>query len=184
MMGQSSLAGKKHSEELNFSAACALLRDGLAEANATVRGYDTKAQIVGVGYIFALGVISQIDGLLPTTREFSAISLLFAWGIVIVPILLFGYVLSPTRKSAPKLVANEDTAVQHILYLDSSKGPSKTVVSVRDAVLSADPLAELSFELLTVSGLRDIKRKRFLRGLYTAALSFLFLFSAQLLRVL
>lgn len=37
-----------------------LLRDGFNEAQATVRAYDTKAQIVGVGYIFALGIVGQV----------------------------------------------------------------------------------------------------------------------------
>lgn len=31
-----------------------LLRDSFAEAETTVRAYDTKAQIVDIGYIFAL----------------------------------------------------------------------------------------------------------------------------------
>lgn len=39
--------------------AIELLCDSLSEAQSTVRSYDTKAQIVGIGYIFALGVIGR-----------------------------------------------------------------------------------------------------------------------------
>ncbi len=46
-----------------------LLRDSLAEAQSTVRAYDTKAQIVGVGYIFALGVVGSFEALLPEASE-------------------------------------------------------------------------------------------------------------------
>ena len=41
--------------------ALMLLKDSLAEAQNSVRSYDTKAQIVGVGYIFALNVIGQLS---------------------------------------------------------------------------------------------------------------------------
>ena len=56
---------------MNSSAqqSFSLLRDSLAEAQATVRAYDTKAQIVGVGYIFALGVAGRTEALLPEASE-------------------------------------------------------------------------------------------------------------------
>lgn len=158
-----------------------LLRDSLLEAQTTVRGYDAKAQIVGVGYIFALGIVSQVEGLLPETDDFDFLGLMVAWGVVIVPILLFGYVLYPTRKSAPRIEATQREGIQHILYIDPAKKTS--VSAVREAALNADPLNELSFELLMVSTLREIKRQRFLRGLFASAISFLCLFLAQVHRI-
>ncbi len=79
-----------------------LLKSALTEAQTTVRAYDTKAQIVGVGYIFALGIVSQVDELLPTPSSIGHAELLAIWFVVIAPILLFGNVLSPKRKTVPK----------------------------------------------------------------------------------
>ncbi len=160
--------------------AKALLRDGLAEAQTTVRSYDTKAQIVGVGYIFALGVVGQISTLLDREAQIGVIAVLFAWAVVIMPILLFGHVLYPSRKTTAYLEATKHDSIQHVLYLDPTK--KKTIAEVRQASLSAVSLDELSFELLMVSNLREIKRRRFLRGLFASVLSFLLLFLEQFFR--
>ena len=164
------------------SEAHALLRDSLAEAQATVRSYDTKAQIVGVGYIFALGVIGQISALLDRETEANLIMVVISWSIVVMPILFFGYVLYPTRKTTSYLEATKHHGIQHVLYLDPRK--KKSVEEVRQASLVAKPIDELSFELLMVSTLRETKRTRFLRGLFAAALSFMVLFLDQAYRAL
>lgn len=70
-----------------------LLRDSLAEAQMTVRAYDTKAQIVGVGYIFALGIVSEINEVLPTTPGNPIVFVLLSWGVILFPIFHFGHVL-------------------------------------------------------------------------------------------
>lgn len=75
--------------DLNLS----ILRDALADAQATVRSYVTKAQIVGVGYFFALGVVGRLSDQLSTGREIGVLEVLLGWAGVILPILLFGYVL-------------------------------------------------------------------------------------------
>lgn len=159
-----------------------LLRDSLAEAQATVRAYDTKAQIVGVGYIFSLAIVGKLDELLPAAEKLELEGLFIAWFIVIVPILLFGHVLYPTRKTAPRIEATERDGIQHVLYIDPDKKTS--VQEVREASLAAEPINELSFELLMVSKLRETKRHRFLRALYVTAFSFLCFFAFQILRIL
>jgi|GEM_PF-5647216 len=79
-----------------------LLRDSLIEAQTTARADDTKAQIVGVGFILALGVIGKFEGLLPRASELNLLTISVA-SSVILPIFLFGFVLYPTRKSAEKI---------------------------------------------------------------------------------
>ena len=46
-----------------FAEDCMLA--ALKEVQDTVRAYDTKAQIVGVGFIFTIGVIVNIGSRLP-----------------------------------------------------------------------------------------------------------------------
>ncbi len=156
-----------------------LLRDSLGEAQSTVRAYDTKAQIVGIGYIFALGIVGRWEDLFPKA-DVNVGYVLVAWGVVIISIVLFAYVLYPSRKMAPKL-ANESTVdVDHILYIDPKKFGS--VEELKVAVDRCDPINEVAFELLKVSKLRELKRRRFLRALFGAGICFVVLFTSQFMR--
>ncbi len=156
-----------------------LLRDSLAEAQATVRAYDTKAQIVGVGYIFALGVVGSFEAPLPEASELNLLTLSVACSAIL-PILLFGFVLYPSRKSAEKFAVQSEETPEHVLYVDPTKLGS--VKALKEAVARCDPIKEVSFELLTVSQLRELKRRRFLRALFSAGVVFLFVFATHFIR--
>lgn len=158
-----------------------LLRDSLAEAQLTVRSYDTKAQIVGVGYIFALGVVFQFNKVLPEVEHVGAFGLTAAWAIIILPILLFGFVLHPSRRTAPSLNKEPGRQLQYVLYVNPDK--ISDVDQLIDRAKKADPAQEIAFELLKVSKLRELKRKRFLRALFAAGVCFLVLFVSQFMRV-
>lgn len=157
-----------------------LLRDSFTEAQAAVRAYDTKAQIVGVGYIFSLSITGRIGELLPgadTTADLWTI--LAAWAVVIMPIILFGRVLYPTRKST---LLNRDEIkpdMTHILFIDSDNHNS--IEAMKQAIMDTNPVDEYLFEILTLSKLRDKKRNRFIRGLIAVGLAFLVLFTHQVL---
>ena len=150
----------------------AILRDSLAEAQMTVRAYDTKAQIVGVGYIFALGIVMQISALLPELRGSTLGIVTVSWAIVMVPIFLFGYVLYPTRKTTPAI--GRDTVLQHVLYVESER--HATVESLRAALMRCNAIDEYCFEVMKVGKLRELKRRRFLRAMFAAGFSFAILF--------
>ncbi len=157
-----------------------LLRDSLAEAQETVRAYDIKAQIVGVGYIFALGVVGNFEALLPKASEFNPLTLSIACGVIL-PILLFGFVLYPTRKSAEKFADQSEPTPEQVLYVNPKK--LGNVKALKEAVGRCDPIKEVSFELLTVSQLRELKRRRFLRALFSAGVVFLFIFATHFIRM-
>ncbi|NKB54203.1 MAG: hypothetical protein GKR97_18665 [Rhizobiaceae bacterium] len=156
-----------------------LLKEALLEAQQTVRAYDTKAQIVGVGYIFALGVVFKLGELLPKMRAEDITFVILAWAIIILPILLFGVVLYPTRKSLQR-PDGEGYASNNILYF--SPDQFLTPSDYLEALQKADPIAERTHELLQVSHLRSLKRKRFLRALFSSGIAFVALFAAQLWR--
>lgn len=156
-------------------AAMMLLKDSLAEAQVSVRAYDTKAQIVGVGYIFALNVVGQINKLLSTEETATTLTIIIAWMIVILPIMLFGYVLYPVRKSAVQ--SGDDSERKYMLFLHPER--YNNVSELIDAAEGCDPSDEIAYELLKMSALRESKRKRFVRGLVAAAIAFLVLFANQ-----
>ena len=155
-----------------------LLRQSLAEAQVTVRSYDTKAQIVGVGYMFALNVVFAFDRALPKEGTINHLELTLAWLVVMSPILLFGYVLHPSRHSAPSLAKEPPKALQRVLYIDPDDHPN--LEHLIAAAREADPEQEIAYELMKVSKLREIKRERFLRALFASGICFFALFVSQL----
>ena len=88
----------KEQEHVEQSLTCLLA--SLKEAQDSVRSYDTKAQIVGIGYIFSLDLITGFGARLGAPLEFTVFYVVLTWFFVVVPIILFGLVLFPSRKFA------------------------------------------------------------------------------------
>ncbi len=146
----------------------------------SVKSYDTKSQIVGVGYILAINVVFLIARAIPGQVELNLITLVLAWVVVILPVLLFGAVLYPTRRTAPKLVEKSSSA-NHVFYVRSEDVTDVTEHLSR--VQDSDLKLEMAHEILKLSGLRDRKRVRFLRALFASGFSFFTLFLGQFIRV-
>lgn len=155
------------------------LMSALTEAQASVRAFDTKAQIVGIGYIFAVGIISTIGSMNPDKPEFSILTIIFAWLLVIIPIVLFGAVLYPSRKMAPVL-GERSNQVKRLYHVSTDY--HKDVDSYLKEIDDCDIKVEISYELMKVSALRDLKRIRFIRSLYMTCFSFSLLFLSQVVR--
>ena len=149
----------------------------LREAQDSVRGFDTKSQIVGIGYIFSLGVIGTISNFF-CSGEFTgnpALWLTITLAVLITPIILYGLVLYPSRRMAPNLGA-EGRSVLRTYYFTSQDG--RDLLAYRRDVERCDWQDELITEIVMVSNLRDLKRTRFLRALYVTALSYVLYFTA------
>ena len=129
------------------------LQIALEEAQATVRAYDTKAQIVGIGYTFALNIVANVIGGLPSAHGEGLLFVMFFWLVVMGPLFLFGYVLYPSRRMAPKVSDTSELSLTRTLYVQSMR--YRTVAELQEAVAKSDWVAELSYELLKVSKLRE-----------------------------
>lgn len=151
----------------------------LKEAQDTVRAYDTKAQIVGVGYIFAINIIFNLGNRVANFPEMSVVTLTLAWLVLIFPILLFGSVLYPSRKVAPKLGEQGGDARRTFYVEPEHIHDIDTYLADVDA---SDPKKEIAYEILKTAGLREIKRRRFLRALWWTVMCFMVLFFGQVLR--
>jgi len=90
------------------------LMASLKEVQDTVRAYDTKAQIVSVGYIFAINIIFNLGDRIGNMPELGVLTISLAWLFFISPIALFGAVLYPSRKVAPEL--GEKGSQTHRIY--------------------------------------------------------------------
>ena len=151
----------------------------LREVQDTVRAYDTKAQIVGVGYIFTIGIVTNLGSRIPTIVEFGWVVVALAWLLFITPVVLFGAVLYPTRKVAPS-VGEQSSHPSKIFYVETEHIHGlDTYLAAIDASI---PKIEIAYEILRTAGLREIKRRLFLRALWAAAISFVIIFLSQVLR--
>jgi hypothetical protein len=153
----------------------------LNEAQATVRGYDTKAQIVGIGYTFALNIVANVSQGFPRSADGSLVALVIFWGIVMAPLFLFGAVLYPSRKLAPKIHAG-DAEPRRLMYVETPR--FEDVSALRAATLDTDWHNEMCYEVLKVSRLREKKRGRFIRALAATAVSFAVLCTLEAIRLL
>ncbi|MBB6409218.1 hypothetical protein [Mesorhizobium sangaii] len=159
-----------------------MLLTALQEAHSVARSYDTKAQIVGVGYILAVNLALHFGDLLPTHPPIGPLFYAGVWGIVIMPIVQFGQVLYPSRRRVEKELKSKmsgASAVPPIYYLDP-----QSFADVRDVVrqaLKSDWTSVLAAELLMTSRARIIKQTRFHRGLMMAVVAFIALSSQQIL---
>ena len=151
----------------------------LKECQDTVRSYDTKAQIVGVGYIFAIGIITDLGERIPNLHDMTLFAVSMSWLFLVLPIILFGAVLYPTRKMAPGL-GNDGKGLQRIYYVQSDK--LNELPAYLKQLGSCDIRAEIAFEILKTAGLRDIKRQRLIRALWAALISFTVIFAGQMMR--
>ena len=162
-----------------------MLGAALQEAQSVARSYDTKAQIVGVGYILALNLVLHFGDLLPTHAPIGPLFFAAVWGIVIMPILQFGQVLYPSRTRAEKELNGKMSgaaAVPPIYYVDPS-----SFADVRELVhlaLKSDWTSVLAAELLKTSRARIIKQTRFRRALMMTLVSFVALGGEQFFRSL
>ena len=157
------------------------LLSALKEAQDSVRSYDTKAQIVGVGFIFTLGVITKFGANLPAANVFNAIAVILFWLLAIGPIMLFGYVLYPSRKMVQGLLSHKEKISR--LYYDSSENQRNLDDYLKD-ISSANWSAEIASEIIKVSSLRDVKRVRFIRALRASAFALCVIAFFQIIRTL
>ncbi len=153
----------------------------LKEVQDTVRAYDTKAQIVGVGFIFSIGIITGFGERLPAMADASALVVALLWIFTIGPVVLFGMVLYPSRAVAPHLETEADS-IRRTYYFrpTDSQGLNDFVQDLK----TSDWLKEIGYEIMKQSGLREFKRNRFLRALWASGITYLVAASVHVLRSL
>ncbi|MDB5523592.1 MAG: hypothetical protein JWM58_1355 [Rhizobium sp.] len=161
-----------------------MLLAALHEAQSTVRSYDTKAQIVGAGYILALNLVLHFGDLLPTRAPLGPLFFAVVWGVVMLPILQFGQVLYPSRVRAEKELAQKTSGGSEppIYYVDPDLFDDLGDYVQR--ALKSDWTLVLGSELLKTSRVRIIKQARFRRGLMMTLVSFAILGGEQFVRSL
>jgi len=153
----------------------------LKETHDTIRSYDAKAQIVGIGFIFTLGVLKSFGESIGDPIESSTLVTALFWILAVGPIVLFGSVLYPSRSKLSQAYVME-TGIQHAFYFGTKK--ERSIDEYLSDIAACDWRRELAFELMKASKLREIKRKRFIAALMLSGFSFLVIASFQIFRTI
>ena len=148
----------------------------LKEAQDNIRTYDTKAQIVGIGFIFTIGMVIKFNTWSGISTQWYHLATIATWILIILPATFFGSVLYPTRRVAPEVLKDQDQ-VKGLFYLSNGKSMTEFMKQLNSMNIEQ----ELSYELLKVSYLRDMKRRRFLQAMSVASISLVTLFVLQLI---
>ena len=169
----------KSSSEIDTGDTVNCLLSALKEAQDSIRSYDTKAQIVGVGFIFTLNVITAFGANLPVQNVFNALAVTMFWILAIGPIILFGFVLYPSRKTVHGLLSH-DAKINHIYYVSNES--TRSLDDYLKDIGSGNWRSEIAYEIIKVSSLRDTKRLRFITALRASAFSLCVIAFFQVIR--
>jgi hypothetical protein len=149
--------------------AVTCLLDALRSTQEVIRSYDTKAQIMGIIFIlsinFVLTLLRELVGLGPIPPV-ATISLA---ALVLVPLGLFGFVLYPANNPTAAL----DIAGQPIRRTYFVLRNDRDLGRYLDDIEATDWPVEIGFEIMKMARLREIKRRRLLRALVGAAISYM-----------
>ena len=165
--------------QLNLEQSSQFLYATLKEAQDNIRTYDTKAQIVGIGFIFTIGMLIKFNTWGHLATQWQQAATLCNWVLITLPVVCFGSVLYPTRRVAPHVLKNKEV-VKGLFYMNGAANVTEYVTQLNNIDLQQ----ELSYELLKVSYLRDLKRQRFLRAMSMASISLLLMLLLLLLPLL
>lgn len=166
------------SERDQMQLTCLLA--SLGEVQQTIRSYDTKAQIMGVGFIFSVSMISRFLANLQVDHDYGIGYLVVGFLLLIGPVALYGAVIFPSRRSAPKLI-DTPVPIQGLFYV-KSEGVSD-LDTFNQKLKDADWTSELTYEIVRLSALRDMKRKRFLIAMFASGGSFALIFLGEFLKI-
>ena len=153
----------------------------LKEVHDTVRSYDTKAQIVGVGFIFTLGVLKGFGESIGDPAATGTMTTALSWFLAVGPIVLFGSVLYPSRSRLTD-ATNSEGGIRYAFYFSTKQ--DRNIDDYLSDIATCDWRRELAFELMKASKLREMKRKRFIFALLMSAVSFLAIASFQISRTM
>lgn len=150
-------------------ALAPFLLEALRSASDTSRGYDTKAQISGVLLVLSINPLFLVFSRLPGTAAPDLSLLVFLICLLMANVCVFARVLLPQRNPFGR-IRHEPRSVRTVFYADAGD-PRSLEERVADA-RAADWEAEIQFEIMKVSAIRDIKHRRFLVALGCAGASY------------
>ena len=155
------------------------IKHAIEDTQATIRAYDTKAEILGVLLTLAVGITNF--SLLPELTSYSKVALIASWLVALVAVGLLGLVLHP-KTNQFKTIAFGTFSPSSTYYLHQVTALAQnTVSSLAERAANTNWVEELMYESMKLSLIRDRKHCWFVLAIKVTGVALFLIFAAILL---
>ena len=160
-------------EEKNTAILC--LTHAIEDAQGAIRAYDIKAEILAGLLAIVLGITSYNF----IQQEFFCAELIIAsWLVGLATILILGVVLYPKKNLFESISLGNYTPQGVYCLCNLSSSPQNNVENLAKKAVEADWIAELTYENMKLSVIRDRKHFWFIWALRLSGVSLVLIASS------
>lgn len=157
--------------DVNTAIDC--LKHSIEDTQETIRGYDTKAEILAIILTMAGGITNFTNFPVVTSNNW----ILFAsWILTIVSLGLLGMVLYPKKNQFKSLELGLYVPSEVYFIHDLSSSPQNTVSNLAGKALGTNWVEELMYESMKLSLIRDKKHFWFIWSIRATGVSLFLIF--------
>lgn len=147
------------------------LMHAIEDTQATIRAFDTKAEILGILLTLAIGITNFT--FLQNGIGYAKWILMGSWVVALIAIIVLGLVLHPNKNPFKNVDRGNyiPSGTYFLFHLSSS--PQNTVTALADKAINTDWVSELTYENMKLSAIRDNKHYWFTWALKLAGITIL-----------
>lgn len=131
------------------------LKHAIEDTQATIRAYETKAEILGVLLTLAIGITNFT--FLQNGTGYAKCILVGSWVVALIAIMVLGLVLHPKKNPFKNIDRGNYTPSGTYFLFNLSLSPQNTVTALADKATNTDWVSELTYENMKLSAIRDNK---------------------------
>lgn len=164
VLGQGQMKNKHHDGDV-----MQILLHSIEDAQETIRGYDNKAEVLGVLLTLSIGVTNfSLVNLGNTSCKYFMIA---SWCTALLAIIFLGLVLHPRSDLFEKIIFGGYTPKRTYYMGNINTSPTNTVSELASRIAETDWVHELTYEIMKLSLIRDYKKYWFEAALRTSGLA-------------
>lgn len=156
-------------EKTNTTISC--IMHAIEDTQATIRAFDTKAEILGVFLTLAIGITNF--ALLEHTTGVTKCLLASSWIMALITIAALGLVLHPKKNPFKNIALGNYTPSSTYFLFNLLSSPQNTITALADKAINTDWVSELMYENMKLSAIRDHKHFWFTWALKLAGITIL-----------
>lgn len=151
-----------NNQNKNTTISC--LQHAIEDAQATIRAYDSKAEVLGILLTLAIGITNLI--FLEQPDRCSKLLLGASVFVGLMAAGLLGVVLNPKKDLFSKISFGGYAPKGTYFVANIGSGPQNTVSALSEEALDTNWTCELMFESMKLSLIREHKHRWFIRALW------------------
>lgn len=163
----------------NDEITLSCLQHAIEDTQGSIRAYDAKAEVLGILLTLALG-LTNFSLFIDKATDLSIGLLGTCWIVGLIALLQLGTVLHPQKNLFKPLVMGSFIPKGTYFLVNVTSTPISDLISKAQ---STDWIAELTYENVKLSLIRDYKHCRFIRSLYLSGVVLLFIIATVMCRL-